>query len=164
MTITIVPVLMAFCLFGCQPQKQESPTPITAESFQAGPQMVKILLDGPDVLQNLKSKNVEIIVQEEDYIIARLDMAAFGEIQTLALSTQKPKESEFVQRLIAVVVSDSGQITAVNNTGIDIWEMRGDSVIAQAFDNQINDIKTMGLPVEILEDNIQNIVKKISQK
>ncbi len=164
MTIKIVLSLLAVCLLGCQPQTQESPTPLTAESFQAGPQLVKINLDRPGVFQNLAAQNVEIIVQEEDYIIVRLDLTAFGEIQAMSLSTEKPKESELVQRLIAVVTSDSEQITAVNNTGINIWEMRGDSVIAQAFDNQINAIKTMGLPVEILEDNIQNVVKKISQK
>ncbi len=164
MTNKIVLLLLALALLGCQLQKQESPMPITAESFHSGPQLVKIMLDGPDVMQNLEAQNIEIIVQEENYVIARLDMAVFGELQTMSLTIKKPEESDLVQRLIAVVISDKSQVTEVNNLGINIWEMRGDSVIAQAFDNQISDIETLGLPVTILENNIQNVVQKLGQK
>jgi hypothetical protein len=164
MDIRILLLMLAFYLFGCQAQPQEEPTPITAESFQTGPQLVKIKLDSPETLHNLEAQNVEIIVREEDYVIARLDLTTFSEIQNLSLSIQKPADSDLVQRLIAVVVSDSTQVAEVNNSGVDIWEMRGDSVIAQAFDKQIDDIKAMGLQVAILEDDIQNLVKKISQK
>jgi len=164
MYIRIVLFMLAFCMLSCRQQVQESPKPITAENFQAGPQLVKIMLDSPDVLQQLEAQNVEIIVQEDDYVIARLDQSEFGEINAMSVSLQQPKESDLVQRLIAVQVSDSSEVAAVNNSGINIWETHGDSIVAQAFDNQIKNIEAMGISVEILEDDIQNVVKKISQK
>jgi hypothetical protein len=57
-------------------------------------------------------------------------------------------------------MKENSDLAELSSVGIDIWEVKGDTILAQAYDKYIRQIKAKGYTVEIVESNIQNLVKK----
>jgi arginyl-tRNA synthetase len=107
---------------------------------------------------------MDVVVVEEDYIIARLSGQDAVRVQKMSLKMETFKEEELVQRLIKVVMKKKSDLQELSNTGIDIWEVKEDTVLAQAYDKYIRQIQEKGYAVEIVEKNILNVVKELNQK
>ena len=148
---------------GCQSNTQQIPQTVSLQYFQSGPQLVKIPVKDASVADSLIALGMDVVVVENDYVIARLGGQEASTVQSLSLKMETFEPEELVQRLIRVVMKQRSDLRELSDTGIDIWEVKGDTVIAQAFDKYIRQIQAKGYAVEILEQNIQNMVKKHEQ-
>ncbi|MFQ5642003.1 MAG: hypothetical protein ACE5IR_28860, partial [bacterium] len=101
-----------------------------------------------------------VIVVEENYVVARLDEEGETKVQALNLPTVDIVESDLVQRLTKIIIKSGGDTSDLADIGIDIWEVKGDTVIAQVFDKHIRQIKEKGYSIEIVERNVLDTVKK----
>ena len=106
----------------------------------------KIAYTSDDQLQALKDAGAEIIVQEPDYVVVRTD----NMLQALDVQTTSIKESDLVHRLVFVHLKDSTSLQTVVNSGVDLWQVAGDTAIVRAFDLYINKLRDAGLDVKII--------------
>lgn len=140
----IVGVLLLLALFAaCAQEPEQRP--------QAAPAQGLKKLRNPSVaqIQQLREAGAEIIVQEQDYVIVRTENVQ----QALDLQFEAMSESDLVQRLVHVMLPDSGRLQEVIDTGIDFWELRGDTVVARAFDIHIEQLTDAGFTVEVIAQN-----------
>ena len=116
-------------------------------------QLQKIFYSSEDEIQRLRNAGAEIIVKESDYVIVRTDSM----LNAQSFSFEPIQESDLVQRLIKIIVKDSTDKCAIANVGIDIWEVKADTIIARAYDNYIEQLKNAGLSVQIIATNAANL-------
>ncbi|MFZ5517183.1 MAG: hypothetical protein ACOY90_11130 [Candidatus Zhuqueibacterota bacterium] len=116
----------------------------------------RVAYSDPDQVDQLRKAGAKIIVQEPDYVVIRTDSM----ISALSLPSSPIAESDLVQRLIYVIARDSGDVQKIINTGIDFWQVKGDTVIARAFDIYIERLKAEGFTVTIIETNAQPMEEK----
>lgn len=130
--------LLSIFLLSCE-SKQE------IASQQAGG-LQKISHPTDAQIQELKQAGADIIVEEPDYIVIRTDNMT----KPMAYSSTLIEEQDLKQRLIHVYVPDTTALQTVINSGVDFWQVDGDTAIARAFDLYINNLKAAGLDVRIV--------------
>lgn len=160
----ILTAAMALTVLGCQKPHRPTTQTMVMASFAAGPQLVRIPITAPTQADSLMQLGFDVIVIEKDYLIARLDSAGAIGIQSMNLNMVTIQESDLVQRLIRVIMTQKSDLAELSNTGIDIWQVHGDTVVAQAYDKYIRQIRQKGYSVEIVTDNIRNLVPVEQQK
>lgn len=138
--------LLVFICLGCTSQKTPPQQPAASSSLK------KIMISSEQQLVQLEATGAEIIVREPDYAVVRADSLP----PSLTLSLQPLRESDLVQRLIRMRLADRNDLQQVVDTGLDLWEVQGDTVIARAFDIHIKQLEAMGYTIEILARNAQN--------
>lgn len=148
---------------GCQNNSGEQQGSEKAVKY-AGPQLKKIAIQAKAQADSLIEAGVDVIVVEEDYVVARLDEANEEQVQSMNLQAVPIKESDLVQRLVKIVIKDRLDSTELLEMGVDIWEVKGDTVIAQVFDKHIRLAEGKGYEVEVLERNVLDTVKQTSKK
>jgi len=135
-------LLFIFMIFAfCQPEQQ----PQQAQSQG----LRKIYYKNQQEVQQLRQAGAEIIVQEPDYVIIRTDSM----LQALSVKSDPIEETDLVQRLVKIHVKDSQDIQTVANSGIDLWEVKGDTALGRAFDIYIERLKKAGLSVKIVAED-----------
>jgi len=149
---------------GCQQKPQQQREAVTQAYFTEGPKLVKISITDSGEVEQLISDGIEVIVVEPGYVIARPNQSQAAAIQNLALSMTPAHEAELVQRLIRVIVTKPADVQKLVDIGIDTWEVRGDTVLARAYDNYIRRIRKMGFTVTILKSNAADLLKKMQPK
>jgi len=100
-------------------------------------------------LQRLRQAGARIIVQQPDYVIVERDSG----LAALGFKSEPIRESDLVQRLVRIVTANRDQRQQAIDTGIDPWEIRGDTLVARAFDLQIEQLRSSGISVEIIAKN-----------
>ncbi len=106
----------------------------------------KISYSSKEQLEAIKKAGAEIIVQEPDYVVVRTDEM----LQALGVKSAPIDEVDLVQRLVKIHLQDSTSLQTVVNTGVDLWQVEGDTAIARAFDLYINKLRDAGLDVKII--------------
>ena len=144
----------------CQQTPRAVPEGVTLAYFEAGPKLVKIGLAKPADADSLLAQGMDLIVIEPDYVIARLNTQDAQQVSAMSMQMETFDEKELVQRLVKVVMNERADLAELGSTGIDIWEVRGDTVIAQAYDKYIRQIEQQGYRLEIIEKDIRNLVQK----
>lgn len=165
MSIAYYLVIFLFFAFGigCQNgsgSKSESETGVMQSE---GPQLKKISIQSNEQAASLINAGLDVIVVENDYVVARLDQANEDQVRAMNFQTEPIKESDLVQRLAKIVIKDRLDSTVLLEMGVDIWEVKGDTVVAQVFDKQIRLAEERGYHVEIVERNVLDTVK-VSKK
>ena len=148
---------------GCQ-QKPQQREAMTQAYFKEGPKLVKISITDSGEVEQLIRDGIDVIVVEPAYVIARPNQTQATVIQSRTLSMTPAQEADLVQRLIRVIVPKPADVQPLVDTGIDTWEVRGDTVVARAYDNYIRRIRKMGFTVTILEPNAADLLKKMQPK
>ncbi len=117
-----------------------------------GKGLKKVRYSSQAEVQQLRQVGAEIIVQQPDYVIIRTDS-----IQgTLSVQLEAFTEAELVQRLVQISLSDSGDVQTIVDTGVDLWEVKDSTAIAQAFDIYIEKLRQSGFTVEIIAEDARN--------
>ena len=111
--------------------------------------MKKIRYTSEADLQRLRQAGARIIVQQPGYVIIDSDST----IGALGFKAESIQESDLVQRLVRIATANRDERQMAIDTGIDPWEVRGDTLIARAFDLQIEQLRSSGLTVEIIAEN-----------
>ncbi|MCG3156033.1 MAG: hypothetical protein DKINENOH_02641 [bacterium] len=101
-------------------------------------------------LERIRQTGAEIIVQQPDYVVIRTDSA---QLAALALTSQPAQEQDLVQRLVAIVLRDSTSLQTVVDSGVDLWEARGDTAVARAYDIQLEKLRREGLAITVIAEN-----------
>jgi hypothetical protein len=142
--LLFVCLVFAFCQTEQQPQRAQSNA------------LQKIYYKNPEELQKLRQAGVEIIVQQPDYVIVRNDSA----LQAQGLKSEPIKESDLVERLVKIYPIDSTDLQTVVNSGVDLWQVKGDTAIARAYDIYIDRLRKAGLSVTIIAKNASKMEEK----
>ena len=142
--LLFVCLVFAFCQTEQQPQQAQSNA------------LQKIYYKSPEELQKLRQAGVEIIVQQPDYVIVRNDSA----LQAQGLKSEPIKESDLVERLVKIYPIDSTDLQTVVNSGVDLWQVKGDTAIARAYDIYIDRLRKAGLSVTIIAKNASKMEEK----
>lgn len=111
----------------------------------------KVEYESQEQIDQLRKAGAKIIVQEPDYVVIETDSM----VSTLSVPSSPIKESDLVQRLIHVYAPDSSDVQKIIDTGIDFWQVKGDTVIARAFDIYIEQLRASGFDVEIIQQNMR---------
>lgn len=146
-------VLFAALILGCE-------KPATTIQEAGVPHLRKINLTDNVDADSLSRLGLEVIVVEDNYVIARVGGEGIAAVQNLNLQSDIASETDLIQRLVEVIITKKEDISDLSNVGIDIWEVRGDTVLAQAFDKYIMEIENKGYSIKIVEKNIQNLTGK----
>ena len=153
-----ISIPLVLLLAACEQQPGE-------QAAQAsGPQLRKITISNPADVDSLISRGVEVIVIEDDFVVARTDSQQEVTVQGLSLQSAPASQEDLTRRLVRIVVTERADATALSEIGLDIWEVRGDTVVGQAFDGYIREIRAMGFPVEIVLNDISELVESRAQK
>ena len=161
MSIVYYFVVFLFFAFGvgCQNGSGSKSESESAAMQSEIPQLKKISIQSNEQAASLINAGFDVIVVEEDYVVVRLDATNEEQVQAMNLQTEPIKESDLVQRLVKIAIKDRLDSTALLEIGIDIWEVKGDTVTAQVFDKHIRLAKEKGYSVEIVERNVLDTVK-----
>jgi len=138
-------LVFAFCQSEQQPQQAQ-----TQQGLQ------KIHYNSDAEIQQLRQAGAEIIVQEPDYVIVRTDSM----LQTQGLKSEAIQETDMIQRLVKIQLRDSIDLQRVVNSGVDLWEVKGDTAVARAFDIYIERLKKAGLTVKIIAKDASKMEEK----
>jgi len=157
----IVVLLFALSL-GCQNNSGEQSGSEMAVQYH-GPQLKKISIQTKEQADNLIEAGFDVIVVEDDYVVVRLEAANEEQVLSMNLQIEPIQESDLVQRLVKIVIQDRLDSTALLEMGVDIWQVKGDTVVAQVFDKHIRLAQEKGYTVEIVERNVLDTVK-VSKK
>ena len=131
-----------------------------ASADDAKERIVKITSPSGQNLRGLLDMGLEVIVIEETYFAARVTPEQETQIKQAGFHISPIKEKELIQRLIKVPILGKNDSMLLSEVGLDIWEVREDHVIGQAFDKDIKSIKDLGYSVEILDRDSRESLKK----
>lgn len=154
-------LLNIFVMFNISCKKQESTLPQSHEvkGMQTA-QLKKIPITDPSLVDNLLSQGLDVIVVEKDYVVIRISPEKAQVLDRLQLQAEPIQEQDLVQRLVKIPISTQQQVNELANLGMDIWEVKKDTVVAQAFDKYIREAEKLGFKVEVVKRNALDIVKK----
>ena len=142
-------ILLALLFFSC------NESDIAEQQTVGGLQKMSNLTDAQ--IQELLEAGAEIIVQEPDFVVVRTTNTT----KLLAFSSSQIEETDLVQRLVHVYVPDSTALQTVINSGVDFWQVKGDTAVARAFDIYIKDLRTAGLSVRIVAQDAAKWVEEM---
>ena len=146
-------ILFVMALGCARPQEKE--IQITQEG-----QFVKVAISTQKQRDSLRQSGLELIVDEVDYAIIKTSPAQISIFSDLKLQTFSPQETDFVQRLVNISIDSKETLQKIADMGVDIWEVKNDTVLAQVYDTHIKQLEASGMSVSILEENSKNVVKK----
>lgn len=132
------PLFLALFIASCQ-----SPQP----SAKSASGLRKIKYSSAEELARIRQAGAEIVVQEPDYVIIRVDSTMTA---ALALPAEPLQEKDLVQRLVYITLQDSTSVQQIVDAGLDLWETRGDTAIARAFDIQLEKLQEAGFSFQII--------------
>jgi len=142
--------LLLFCLIFAFCQSEQQPQQAQSQGLQ------KIYYKSEEQVQQLRRAGAEIIVQEPDYVIVRTDSM----LQTQDLKSEAIQEADLIHRLVKIHLRDSTDLQKVVNSGVDLWEVKGDTAVARAFDIYIERLREAGLSVKIIAKNASKMEEK----
>ena len=133
-------LLLCVVFASCKPEPAQQPQQASAQGLK------KLRNVSDEQIRQLREAGAEIIVQEADYVVVRTDSVQ----QAFALNFESISESDLVQRLANIYLKDKSELQQIVDTGVDLWEVRGDTVVASVFDIHIDKLKNAGFTVEII--------------
>jgi hypothetical protein len=149
----------------CQSSTGEQGKSGSSQQLQSDvPQMRKIPISAKAEADSLIQLGIDVIVVEDAYVVARLNQSDVAKIQSANLKTEPIQETDLIQRLVKIPVNDRSKVSELADLGMDIWEVKEDTVIAQVFDKHIREAEAKGFKVEIVARNVLDVVKKESEK
>lgn len=158
----ILILLISFFTLGCYERSDEqSKGSLQQEIKSHQPQIKKIPVENKAQADSLIKLGLDVLVVEETYVAVRIKPEDFIKIQTANFKMEPIKEEELIQRLVKIPVKEKSMVSELANLGMDIWEVKKDTVIAQVFDKQIREAEAKGFMVEIVARNVLDIVKKL---
>ncbi len=110
----------------------------------------KIHYRTPEELQKLRAAGAEIIVQQADYVVVRVDSTAVSALS--GVPAEAIQESDLVQRLVHFKIDSSHSLQQIVDAGVDFWEVAGDTAIARAYDIQLEKLRQAGFEFRVLAE------------
>ncbi|MGH7496751.1 MAG: hypothetical protein ACREOO_30740 [bacterium] len=108
----------------------------------------KIRYRTPEELQKLRAAGAEIIVQQSDYVIVRVDSTNVSALATVPVEPMQ--ESDLVQRLVHIKIDSAHTVQQIVDAGVDLWEAAGDTAVARAFDIQLQRLRASGFELRVI--------------
>jgi len=150
-------VLLILVLPACESQQSAQLRELQQNLHAGKSQLVKIMLTNPAQVDSVRSRGVELIVVAEDYLIARVDLTQSEAVSAMALAVEPVDEDDLVQRLVRIAIEDSEQIQQLADMGLDLWEIREDSVVAGAYDGYLFELERQGFAFDVLAKDTRDV-------
>ena len=138
-----ITILFLFCVLLISCSEQPAPEAQSAGTLQR----IDNLSDSQ--IEELKAAGAEIIVRESDYVVVRTTNMT----KPMAFAGETIRETDMVQRLVHIHFQDTTALQQIMNSGIDFWQVDGDTVVARAFDYHIDNLKDAGFSIRIVASN-----------
>lgn len=120
----------------------------------------KIPIENKEVADTLRQQGLDVIVVEDNYLVVRMHKSDSAKVRSLNLEMEPIREEDLVQRLVKIPIGEKSDANDLAGFGMDIWEVREDTVVAQVFDSQIFAAREKGYEVVIVARNVLDTVKK----
>lgn len=130
---------LALAVWACA--EQQPPPAASATGLK------KIRYHSAEELQKLRAAGAEIIVQQSDYVVVRVDSAAVSALS--GVPAEQAQEKDLVQRLVHIKIDSVHDVQQIVDGGLDLWEAKGDTAIARAFDVQLERLRQAGFEFRI---------------
>lgn len=133
-----------FFLIACASPEQKT-------SSSAG--LRKVMITSQDDVEKLRGLGLQIIVQEENYVVIRQDSTQIRQLQDAAITTTPIQETDLVQRLVKVRYTSREQLQQIIDLGIDVWEVdsESDSLLARVFDSHLASLQADSIGYRVVE-------------
>ncbi|MDZ7344244.1 MAG: hypothetical protein ONA90_06980 [candidate division KSB1 bacterium] len=138
-----VSLLLAIVAFGAC--RQQSPSPASAYGLR------KITDTDSQLVERIRQSGMEILVQQPDYLIVRVDSSAVGTLQSLAITTRPAAERDLIQRLVRIPFNDKAALQVIADLGVDIWHVEGNIVVARVYDLHLEKLHQRGFTYEVVK-------------
>lgn len=112
----------------------------------------KVQYTSAEELRELRKAGAEIIVLQPDYVVIRTDSME----NARAFRLESVREEDLVQRLVHIHLENPADVQKIVDTGIDLWEIKEDTAIAQAYDIYIERLRREGIAVTIVARDARN--------
>jgi len=154
--------LYLLLLIGLSACGQESPESgkreMARETQWQQAQLRKIPIQSQGEVDSLLNLGLDVIVEEEDYVVVHMQPSDTNQVQAANITTKPIQESDLIQRLVKIPIEQRERVNDLTEIGIDIWEVRQDTVVAQAYDKYIREARQKGFEVIIVSDNVLDLV------
>ncbi len=111
----------------------------------------KITITSQEDVEKLRSLGLQIIVQEENYVVIRRDSSQIRQLDDAAIKTAPIQETDLVQRLVKINFTSREQLQQIVDLGIDVWEVEGDSLLARVFDSHLASLQADSVGYRVVE-------------
>ncbi len=140
-------------MFGCQNREPKGQQTLMENLKSGKAQLVKIHVNDSTQADSLREKGVEVVVVEPDYVIAKMTLGKSDVLADMHLTMTPADESDLVQRLVRIAVQNNAQVQELADLGLDLWQVKEDSVIAGAYDKYLFELDERGFKYDILKQN-----------
>ncbi|RMF69786.1 MAG: hypothetical protein D6743_01320 [Calditrichaeota bacterium] len=151
-TIAFLPVVV---LLACQGKPGEQPA-----QTAAGPSLQKIAIHDRAEADSLLKAGFDLLVIEDTYVVARVEPAEHTKIASMNLKATRAEESDLIQRLVKIPLDETHGVQPLVDLGMDVWQVKQDTVIAQAYDKYIREATEKGYQVLVVAKNVQEVAAK----
>lgn len=156
MNIVLMILLSIFLIFGCQNRETKEQQTLMENLKSGKAQLVKIDVSDSAQADSLREKGLEVVVVEPGYVIAKLTLGGSTVLKDMHLSMVPADESDLVQRLVRIAVQSNAQVQELADMGLDLWQVKEDSVIAAAYDKYLFELDERGFKFDVLKQNTMN--------
>ncbi len=154
-------VLIFLCIIAaCQNNSGEQTGSSELQEMISSTQLMKIPIQEKAQADSLINSGIDVIVVEDTYVVARLIQEDQERIQMMNLKPELIEEIELVQRLVKIAIREKTDVAELIKLGIDVWDVKSDTVTAQVFDKHIRQAESKGYTVVIVARNVLDTVKK----
>lgn len=152
-------------LSACSQESRESgESEVSQETRWQQPQLRKIVIQNQSEVDSLRNLGLDVLVEEKDFVVVQMQPADTNAVQTANITTEPIRESDLVQRLVKIPIAQRDRVNELTSIGMDIWEVRQDTVVAQAYDKYIREARQKGFEVIVVAENVLNLVTEEGKK
>lgn len=155
--------LVGLSACGQEPKESEESEWAQETQWQQA-QLRKIPIQSPGDVDSLRSLGLDVIVEEAAFVVVHMQPADTNIVRTANITTQPIQESDLIQRLVKIPIAQGERINALTDIGMDVWEVRQDTVVAQAYDKYIREARHQGFEVFVVAENVLDLVREDDRK
>ncbi len=115
----------------------------------------KIRYRTSEEVKKLREAGAEIIVQQPDYVIVRVDSTAVSALASVLVEPMQ--ERDLVQRLVHIKIDSSHTVQPIVDAGLDLWEVQNDTAVARAYDVQLEKLRQAGFEFRVIAENANSM-------
>lgn len=148
MRTSIICLLLALAFGGC---RQNNSTPSAVQTGDTA--LYRIENPAPAVLDSLRGAGGQILVHEQDFVIVRLPKARLQSLEPQKISYKMATQEDLKYRLVQIATPTNDDRQTVADLGLDIWQVKPDSLLARALDIQLDSLRVHGLVWTVIYDD-----------
>ncbi len=123
--------------------------PITEDEDEILDVFVSIDQPTAQTTERVNAQGGQLIQRGPKSVVYRLTRKQRATLEKEGLGFREPREKEVIPRLVVITGDVADDTTLIGLIGVDVFEASDESVLARAFDFQIDELRKKGFTVEL---------------